>query len=399
MPDRSRSFFKTSRQWQWIKHLVIADYLKPWSTKVGYTTNRIFVVDAFAGAGTYEDPVTGERSDGSPVIAARRAADYRKERPLKSMHVICVEKHADNFRDLEHRMKGFVDDGLVTLHEGPFGKYADEIATRIGPDPALILLDPIGLKSIDAETCRRLLDRSAKTDVFIVIDFSIVHRSAGQLLEDGSPNPALATAAKNAANVDAFFDGDQGWRRVAKQPSLAAIDRERTYLDMYFSDVLGSRYAFKSAYPVRAYFTDTDQAAPEYWLVHACDFIDAAFLMSDEIAKVERELYKRTFETEGTLMGLADYEYDARVDRIVNELDEHTRVWVADAGDSGLRFGDLETSALDRFFGQIKRGAIAKTAKALVRSGEVLREKDSWNAAWTPNERLRLKPPDAKPSG
>jgi len=51
VPDRSRVFFKSSRKWQWIKHLMLADYLTPWSNKVGFTAETIFVVDAFAGAG------------------------------------------------------------------------------------------------------------------------------------------------------------------------------------------------------------------------------------------------------------------------------------------------------------------------------------------------------------
>jgi len=389
VPDRSRVFFKSSRKWQWIKHLMLADYLTPWSNKVGFTAETIFVVDAFAGAGSYEDPNDGSRSDGSPVIAARRAAAYARERPKKSMHVICVERNPENFSDLSSRMKGFVDDGVATLHKGPFGEYAATIADRIATAPALILLDPIGLKSIDAVTCRRLLDREGKTDVFVVIDFSIAHRSAGKLLDNGTPNPESAGSAKTAENVDAFFDGDTRWRKIAKNPRLSAYEREQQYLDIYFKDVLGARYGFKSAYPVYAAFADVEKA-PEYWIVHACDFIDAAFLMSDEIAKVERELYRRTFDTPGTLEGLADAEYEARTESVMETLEERMLRAIEDAGTAGIRFHDVELAMLGLFFGQLKRGAIGKTAKALVRSEKARREKEWWNAAWGSNERLRL---------
>jgi three-Cys-motif partner protein len=85
MPTLARQFFTTNREWQWIKHLILGDYLKPWAAKVGFRSDEIFVVDAFAGRGSYRDPDTGETSDGSPVIAARRALAYRDERPGKAL--------------------------------------------------------------------------------------------------------------------------------------------------------------------------------------------------------------------------------------------------------------------------------------------------------------------------
>jgi three-Cys-motif partner protein len=393
VPDRSRAFFKSSRAWQWIKHLVLADYLKPWSFKVGSTAAEIYVVDAFAGAGTYEIPGS-QKTDGSPVIAARRAAEYRSERPGKSMHVICVERNDENFTDLEKRMRGWVADGLVTLHHGSFSRYATRVAAQIGTSPALVLLDPIGLKAIDASTCRVLLDRQGKTDAFIIVDFSIVHRTAGQLLPDGSPNPDIAVAAKNAKNIDAFFDGDTTWRNIAKQ-RLTPYAREWAYLDLYFKRVLVPRYRYRSAYPVRPYFTNAEKA-PEYWLVHAGDFIDAAFLMNDEIAKVERELYRRTFETDGTIEGLADAEYDLRVERVMERLEAETLRIVGAAGERGITFGALEAQLLPTFFGRVKRAAFNKKTKELVRHERLLREKEWWRAAWDPQERITV-PPEVEP--
>jgi three-Cys-motif partner protein len=93
VPSKAATFFTTHREWQWIKHLILADYLRPWAAKVGFRDKEIFVVDAFAGTGSYVDPATGEQSDGSPVIAARRAQKYEEERPGKTMRVLCVEKH------------------------------------------------------------------------------------------------------------------------------------------------------------------------------------------------------------------------------------------------------------------------------------------------------------------
>jgi hypothetical protein len=98
----------------------------------------------------------------------------------------------------------------------------------IGNDPALVLLDPIGLKAINAEACRELLDRQGKTDLFVIVDFSIVHRTRGMLDESGEPLVGRRSAPKLAANVDAFYAGSKAWRQVPL--SLSPEERERTYL-------------------------------------------------------------------------------------------------------------------------------------------------------------------------
>ena len=91
--------FELYRDWQWCKHLVLKRYAKPWSEILGSISNRIYVVDLCAGAGTYVDPETEETlAEGSPIIFARRAKEYSEKRgPGKSMHVICVEPDPENY--------------------------------------------------------------------------------------------------------------------------------------------------------------------------------------------------------------------------------------------------------------------------------------------------------------
>jgi hypothetical protein len=38
-------FFKQYRPWQWIKYMILSEYLVPWSMKLGSTSSPIFVVD------------------------------------------------------------------------------------------------------------------------------------------------------------------------------------------------------------------------------------------------------------------------------------------------------------------------------------------------------------------
>lgn len=79
--NRNERQFDEYREWQWIKHLILRDYAYLWSVILGKAYGRIVVVDTCAGAGSYTDPDTGETiSEGSPVIFARRAKAYTRER-------------------------------------------------------------------------------------------------------------------------------------------------------------------------------------------------------------------------------------------------------------------------------------------------------------------------------
>jgi len=154
---------------------------------VGSRAWTIFVVDLFAGAGTYVDVLNGGRADGSPVIFARQAQRYAKERPGRQLKVICVERNGKNAKALKERVKGFGD--IVTVLRGSFTRHLDKIAATMGDAPSLILFDPIRLKPISAETIRPLLHRTGKTDVFMVLHFKVLHRTAGMLLDSGHADP------------------------------------------------------------------------------------------------------------------------------------------------------------------------------------------------------------------
>jgi len=100
--NRNETQFQAYRDWQWVKHVTLRKYAAPWSVILGSRADQLYVVDGCAGAGVYTDPDTNEEiADGSPVIIARRAQEYSRERgPRKSMHVICVEPNRRNFEQL-----------------------------------------------------------------------------------------------------------------------------------------------------------------------------------------------------------------------------------------------------------------------------------------------------------
>jgi three-Cys-motif partner protein len=338
--NRNETQFDEYREWQWCKHTALGDYIVPWSMKVGSTADTIFIADLFAGKGTYDDVVTGRKTDGSPVIFARRAMRYMEERPGKTMHVICTERNRTNFASLERRMARFVP-GYATLLWGNFALHRDTVLEQMSGSPALILLDPIGLKSLPAEVCRPLFQRLEKTDVFIILHFKVLHRTAGMLLPTGHADPMIQGAGKAAETFDAVF-GSPRWRFIACQPDLTTLEREQRYLRLYYEDVLGPRYSWKCAFPVRPKY----ESAVKYWLVQASDYIDAFTIMNDEIVKLDALLFLHTIDDPGALEGFIEAEIKARYDATLVELGQAMLGYLSKQPGRAAPFGQIREALL-----------------------------------------------------
>lgn len=384
--NRNEAQFDKYRNWQWIKHLALADYIVPWAEKVGSIAYRIFIVDLFAGAGTYQDALTGATTDGSPPIFARRAQRYQEAHPERTLQVICSERNKTNVTALTERVGGFGP--LVKILHGSFARHIDNICSTIGNAPALILFDPIGLKPIAAKTIRPLLHRRGKTDVFMILHFKVIHRTAGMLLDTGYANPAISSAERAAGMLDAVF-GTKRWRFIAKNPRITNVEeRERAYLDLYFEEVLGSRYPLRCAYAVRSKYISKVQ----YWLVHASDHLDAHLLMNDEIVKLEEKLYELTYRVEDALPGFVQDEWKAKIVEEEDVLAERMFALVIDAPGCSMTFGALRDKLLPEFFGRVKQGAYSRAAKALLKADRMTREKEGLRPKLDLDERLSIPP-------
>jgi three-Cys-motif partner protein len=371
--NRNERQFEEYRSWQWCKHLTLGWYATPWSEILGSLAREIYVVDTHAGRGTYVDPTSGsELADGSAVIFARRAASYTAQRgPGKSMKVICVEKNRHNYAALAEALAPYQPH--VRTFRGPLARYVPTIVETIGNAPALVLLDPIGLKTIAAEDWRPLLERQAKTDLFIVLHFGVVHRIGGWLLPDGTPNPAIRSARVGAKTIDSVFRTD-AWRAVALDPALYGDEhreeRERRYLQLFFDHVIGARHDRKCAFPVRPSY----HAPVVYWLVHASDDLKPYLLMNDLFVKLDEMLLGREWGLEGQIEGMFEQQLEARQSAVMAELEHAVIDCLAESIGGRLPFGAIRDKLLSRFFGRVKQGAYSKAVKALVKSESVTRE-------------------------
>jgi three-Cys-motif partner protein len=398
--NRNQTQFEDYRDWQWIKHLILRNYAEAWSVIVGKQSKSIFVVDACAGAGSYLDPDTGATiSEGSPVIFANRAKTYTEERgPGKTMRVICCEKDRHNHDALATNLLPY-EPHYTLMPQGGFERHVPEIAETLGNSPAMILLDPIGMATIPADAWRPLLLRKGKTDIFIVLNFTGVHRTRGWMLSDGTPNPEIEGARAGIEKHDRVFNG-QEWRAIALDPKLAGEEhrdeRERRYVQLYFDQVIGDRHHWKGSIAVRAQYS----SPVKYWLIHASDDEKPYELMNNQVVRVNEQLLDRENAGEGQLQGFAKADLEAHQRTTSIELEQAIRECVASSPGGQIPFGALRKKLAGRFFGRVRWvGGYGAAIRNLCAVDRLRRQAPQLRAKFEDAEIIQAVEPEPAPPG
>lgn len=398
--NRNQTQFDEYRDWQWIKHLILRNYAKAWSVILGKRSRSIFVVDACAGAGSYTDPDTDLTiTEGSPVIFAKRAKAYTEERgPGKTMRVICCEKDKHNYETLAANLLPY-QPHYTLMPCGGFERHVPEIAETLGSSPAMILLDPIGMATIPADAWRPLLLRTGKTDLFIVLNFTGVHRTGGWMLPDGTPNPKIDGACAGVEKHDRVFNG-QEWRAIAVDPNLDGDkhreERERRYVQLFFDQVIGDRHEWKGHIDVRARYS----SPVKYWLIHACADEKPYELMNDQVVRVKEQLLDRENTDGGQLEGFAAVDLEAHQRATSLELEQAIREYVVSAPGGQMPFGALRKQLANRFFGRVRWiGGYGAAVRNLCTANKLRRQAPRIGAKFEDSEIIQAVHPEAAPPG
>ncbi len=132
-------------------------YLQPLAHKVLHYYRRLWVVDAFAGAGRYGADASGRSADGSPLVAARFAHQYNVDhaREGKQIALINVEKDPETFARLQTTLAPF---GPIARNlQGRFQDQLEQIIRTIGREPVLFFIDPFGMEGADIRLIEQIL--------------------------------------------------------------------------------------------------------------------------------------------------------------------------------------------------------------------------------------------------
>lgn len=292
-PTDGNLFFEEQSETSRRKIEVYGKYLKPLSYKILSRYQRLWIVDAYAGAGAYAPDAEGNRAAGSPLVAAKFARQHNVDRAKakKEIRLINIESHGERFARLEKTLMGFRPD--VTNLRGRFQDHLDDVLETIGSDPVLFFIDPFGMEGADIRIIERILERRNRTVTELLINFSDrgFCRMAGNLDAKASRPQDLAAAQTKVKSLDAIL-GTTFWQGAWRNPDLSTEEKLEQVAKLYADQLCALGIDHVHGVQMR----DVWDGPTAYRLVFATRSAHGVYLMSDIVARFERELFDARFE-------------------------------------------------------------------------------------------------------
>jgi three-Cys-motif partner protein len=277
------------------KHLILEHYIRGWTRKLLLRRNagdRVRLIDACAGPGH-----DGAGNPGSPVIAARVAAEARSQLAAEfkrdvQIEVTAIEKMASYFRELSRYLQPFGPS--VGALRGTLEQHLPAILREGQGVPTFYFIDPFGLEPLQASVVCQALTQP-ETEAFMLFSdqsalrhFGVVqtvitaaverlrsHDKALSLFPDldrehrvrlelqaRESQEALDITRERALEIlDAAFGGRHWLLQIDSTP----IERRRSrFLELYRDVLLDADMRYILAVPM----LDAD-GVHTYFLVHA----------------------------------------------------------------------------------------------------------------------------------
>jgi three-Cys-motif partner protein len=309
-PTDGERFFEEQTETSRQKIAVYGKYLVPLANKIlSKRYRRLWIVDAYAGAGTYQPGADGIRAEGSPVAAAKFARQYNVNHAKegKEVRLVNVEADGETFRRLEESLMGVGPD--VTSIRGRFQDHLDRILEMTGDDPAFFFIDPFGMEGADLGVIDRILARRSKTATELLINFSHAgfRRMAGNLDATGPQTASSkAAAATKVRRLNEIMD-TSFWQGAWRNPKLTP-DEKLDQVAALYEERLRAR-GIEHVHGIQ--MRERLDGPTVYRLIFATPSLHGVYLMSDFVCGYERQLLEA--KNEGTLF--SGHEDDERLER------------------------------------------------------------------------------------
>ena len=279
----AKEFFDKLKPWSKRKHRLLAKYLPPFSAKVATTTQsrEIYCIDGFAGAAKYDDG-----SEGSPLLMARFAdlcAEWQKPVFLKLINVEPDKKNEGIFNSLVNATQAWTDRGVVQNIKKEFFSALPDVLSRIGNQPALFFIDPLGPTHVHFSHLQPIFSRSQKiTELIINFDTDGIHRIAKAAVSTNTNLKAAETDAKLVTQII----GSSDWLKKFRNTQMTTEEGEATLLQEYIRNIRKDGYEIV-AYQIR----ESLNRHPQYHFVYCTRHPDGIALMNDFVREEENLLY------------------------------------------------------------------------------------------------------------
>ncbi|WP_162238905.1 three-Cys-motif partner protein TcmP [Microbacterium sp. Leaf320] len=248
---KTDAFFQSQKPAAVLKHALLHRYLTPYVTMLGSFSQHIWLVDAYAGPGTYDADETGKGTPGSPKIICDLAT-AQAERGLH-VHGTFIERdpiHVQRLRSLVSQADPAHE--RHTVIEGDAQEHLEAVSNRAGSDPLLLFLDPFGtgLSFATLTAAVRARPAGASTEILLNFNLEAVWRIGGLLNHEGR---SLADE-KTLTRVDGFLGGTW-WREhfvtVRDEHAASAAAAARSVASQFRARVYNEIGLRSLAVPIR----------------------------------------------------------------------------------------------------------------------------------------------------
>ena len=357
-------FFDKMHEWSERKLHLLEDYVDS-GAKILSSINQTYYVDGFAGRGTYRDGAIG-----SPIRMAELAQQYEREGKSYSFRCINVEENDGYFANLQEETAKFGN--IVQNIHGRFADNLDQILRVIGNQPAIFFLDPFGIKGIDWSAVRKIINRKAKTDLWIRFDHIDVRRLNGNYEVNEKKFDILPTVfgIQNEEYLHSLLaSGDTPEERIK-----ACMELYRDQLEQEFRKAKGTGYA--DAYAIKS-LTGLDK----YYLIFATSHEKGIVLASNTVYTVEDDYQQELQEYRETqkLKGGQPEQIsmfppvEPTREEIFRDKVTHLKVDILrQCKGQALSRMNIHASILKKWFGRIKGRHMTEALKTLKDEGYIL---------------------------
>ena len=308
MAKNQSEYFKAKQVWSKTKDSILGCYLAPFFSKViPFSKDGIVYVDAFAGAGVFED---GE--PGSPLIAlGELRGAMSKQRQYPPIKIIFAEKDANIRAKLEAVVRKSA--GKTGYLQGDHLCFANsfeqaialssQAELRAGRQPSTFFyyIDPYGIKDFSLDL---VAESPAPSHTEVLLNFNTPGfiRDARATLkvalteqdEDIVWSAAFAEDVPTTTRVERLSEaiGSEGWIELVTAYGRSEITHKQ--LEIELSTLLcknaQSYYRYITNMPIRDVSVKReDNGAIKYRLIHMTNNPDGCVLMNDNMIKRNRD--------------------------------------------------------------------------------------------------------------
>jgi len=160
-----KSFFLRKREWSKRKDEILRCYLPPYLRKVAKLGRPIFIVDAFAGRGMFEDG-----TPGSPVIICQCVKAALDKGLSVTVSVVCVEPNEELFAGLKKTISEF---SFATPRQGRFQECITDFEKQARDHSTFLYVDPWTVEGLKWRYLDRIFQHltSSGTSIEILLNF------------------------------------------------------------------------------------------------------------------------------------------------------------------------------------------------------------------------------------